>query len=421
MEMGSFIKLHRQKKELTQGELAKGIVSLSYLSKIENKKTDASPEIMQMLCTRLGVQMNNELDADTQEKCKRWYGMLFAVNDKEEIVSLYNELQEVMNRSLSGGLVMFEIHKIRYYLVLGEFKEALNVINELNEMAPSFNHVEQFYWFKYRGNYNSASGDFNQAMQLYEQAEEKLNQIDIEDKEIGDLQYIIAVTHSKLRNTLEVIDYANKAMDVFQREYNFNRCAQCHIVLGIAYRRIKMYDKAIKNYNLAKHLGQLNKDKQVIQLTNLNLGYLHSAINETNEAISYFLEVAEDEQVAHSERLGAITALIKEYYGIDNYEKTENMINKAHEILDVAKKDIYTELFDYVIQTYTYAINEDHEKFRKLVTDDFIPYLMDNKDYANLVTYSNMLAEHYESLGKYKESVKYYKLANSTFDELINL
>ncbi|MFC3039752.1 helix-turn-helix domain-containing protein [Virgibacillus xinjiangensis] len=421
IDIGSFIKLQRTKKDMTQGELAKGIVSLSYLSKIENKKTEASPEIIQMLCTRLGVQLNNDLDMTIREKCQEWYSMLFESTDKKKIIATYQEIQELMDSNLSENLLMFEIHKIRYHLVLGEHDKALDKINELNELADSFDHTQQYYWYKFRGNYNSTIGEFNQAIKLYKLAEEKINKVDMEEAEAADLHYILAVTHSKLRNTLEVIDFAEKALEVYMKEYNFRRCAQCHIVLGISYRRIKMYEKAIKNYNLAKHLGQLNKDNTVIQLTNLNLGYLHSAINETNQAIEYFLEVADDEQVANSERLGAITALIKEYYYLKKYEKTEEMISKAEAILSDTETGVYYKLFEYTIKTYTYAINEEHEKFTSLVTEEFIPYLKDNNDHANLVVYSKMLAEHFECIGKYKSSVKYYKLANETYEELINL
>ncbi|WP_164493482.1 helix-turn-helix domain-containing protein [Terribacillus saccharophilus] len=39
MEIGPLIKLHRIKQSMTQEDLAAGIVSESYLSKIENQKT----------------------------------------------------------------------------------------------------------------------------------------------------------------------------------------------------------------------------------------------------------------------------------------------------------------------------------------------------------------------------------------------
>ncbi|GAB3043038.1 helix-turn-helix domain-containing protein [Virgibacillus ainsalahensis] len=421
LEIGSFIKLQRTKKEMTQGELAKGIVSLSYLSKIENKKTDASPEIIQLLCTRLGIQLNNELDTHIQEKCKQWYNMLYEVNDKDEIIATYNEIQELMDGNLTENLLMFEIHKIRYHIILRKFDKALNKINELNELAGSFDGIHQYYWYKFRGNYNSFTGEINQAIKLYKLAEEKINQIDLEENEVADLQYTIAVTHSKLRNTLEVIEYAEKSLNIYMKEYNFMRCAQCHIVLGISYRRIKMYEKAIKNYNLAKHLGELNKDKSVIQLTNLNLGYLHSAKGNPNGAINFFLEVVAEKEVPLTERIAAATSLIKEYYTISDLEKTKEMIEQAREVLNLADNSSYYQLYYYIINTYTYAINDEHEALISLVTDKFIPYLMGNRDYANLVTYSKMLAEQHEKLGKYKDSVKYYKLANQTYEELINL
>ncbi|WP_449354341.1 helix-turn-helix domain-containing protein [Virgibacillus natechei] len=421
VEIGSFIKLQRQKKEMTQGELAKGVVSLSYLSKIENKKTEASPEVIQMLCTRLGIQLDNELETTIQEKCKEWYSMLFAVNDKEEIVEKYHEVQALMDTNLTNSLLLFEIHKVRFYLVLGKFDEALDKINELNDVSSSFDNLHQFYWYKFRGNYNSLNGDFNGAIRLYKLAEDKLSQIELDEKEVADLHYIIAVTHSKLRNTLEAIDYAEKALGIYMKEYNFMRCAQSHIVLGISYRRIKMYDKAIKNYNLARHLGELNKDNQVIQLTNLNLGYLHAAKGDTEDAINFYQKVADDIEVDLHPRLSSVTALIKEYYSINNIDKTREMIEMGFELLDMNDNSEAYKTHYYVLNTYSLAIKKEHSKFESIVIGEFIPYLKKQKDHANLVVYANMLGNHFERLNKYKESVKYYKLANLTYEELINL
>jgi len=421
MEIGSFIKLQRVKKGMTQEELAEGIVSMSYLSKIENLRTEASPEVISMLCTRLGIELDSETNITIKEKCEQWFDMLFEVNDKEEIIERFNELNELMTLVRSDSLMLFEIHKIRYYLIMGEADNALEQINSLNEVSGNFDSLHSFYWFKYKGNYNSYKGEFVQAMRMYKLAEEKFKHVDLPDVQQADLQYTMAITHSKLRNTLETIEYAEKAIDIFQKEYNFVRCAQCHIVLGISYRRIKMYEKAIKHYNLAKHLGELNKSKQVIQLTNQNLGYLYSTIGDTKEAIKFFIEVIKDEEVQVSGRLMALTNLIKEYYRIQNHEKAQEMIIEAERVLELAKNDVYYKLYYYIIHTYTYAINDQHDKFTLLVTEEFIPYLRKQKDYANLIVYSNMVAKHFETVGRYKDSVKYYKLANLAYEEVVNL
>ncbi|MFD1037097.1 helix-turn-helix domain-containing protein [Virgibacillus byunsanensis] len=421
MEIGPFIKLHRIKQEMTQEQLAEGIVSMSYLSKIENQKTDASPDVISLLCTRLGIQLDNEIDTTIKEKCQNWYNLLFEVNDKQEIIAAYEELEGLMESAHSDSLVMFEIHKVRYYLVLGKLEEALAEINRLAEISSTLDSLHQYYWYKFKGNYATLTSEINQAMRMYKLSEEKLNQLELPEEEVADLQYTIGVTHSKLRNTLEAIDYADKAIDVFRKQYNFIRCAQCHIVLGISYRRIRMWDKSIKNHNLAKHLGELNKNQQIIQLSNQNLGFLHATKGDTKEAIHYYEEVYNDVEVDLNAKLTAVTSLIKEYYSIYDLDNTKKMIEKGTELLDGKTDNELFKIHYYVISTYNLVLNQEYAKFESLVIKEFIPYLQKHKDYANIVVYANMLGKHYEYLCKYKDAVKYYKLANISYEELIIL
>src|SRR5699024_6241809 len=195
-----------------------------YLSKIENEKTEASPNVISLLCTRLGIQLDDGTDEMIREKLQKWYGMLTTESDMEEMNQLYQELNEVMYDNHSAdSLVMFEIHKIRYFLVIGEMDKALSQINKLSEMTGTFDSLHQYYWYKFKGNYNSLYSEFDQAMRMYKKAEEKFNQLDLPEEEVADLQYTIAVTHSKLRNTLEAIEYAEKAIATFRVTYNFTR------------------------------------------------------------------------------------------------------------------------------------------------------------------------------------------------------
>ncbi|MDY0406636.1 helix-turn-helix transcriptional regulator [Virgibacillus sp. 179-BFC.A HS] len=323
MEIGAFIKLQRIKREMTQEELARGIVSMSYLSKIENQKTEASPEVISLLCTRLGLEIDSERDMTIKEKCQNWYDSLYEVNDKQEIIDTYEELNELLSLVRSDSLAMFEIHKVRYYLVLGEYDKALEQINKLNDMSSAFDNLHQYYWYKFKGNYSYLNGDLNNAMRMYNMAEEKVTKIYLKETEVADLNYVIAVTHSNLRNTLEAMEYAEKAIDIFQKDYNFYRCAQCHILLGISYRRIRMYDKAIENQSLAKHLGEINNNESIVQLVNQNLGNLYATKGLTTKAIHYYEEVVRsgEDVVKLNERLLAVTSLIKRILSYRQYRK----------------------------------------------------------------------------------------------------
>src|SRR5699024_11309844 len=83
MEIGALIKMTRINKGMTQEELAEGIASMSYLSKIENEHATASSEVINMLCTRLGIQLDKRNDETIDETLQTWYGMLFEGTDKE--------------------------------------------------------------------------------------------------------------------------------------------------------------------------------------------------------------------------------------------------------------------------------------------------------------------------------------------------
>ncbi|ASK61166.1 transcriptional regulator [Virgibacillus phasianinus] len=418
METGPFIKLQRIKQGMTQEELAEGIVSMSYLSKIENQKTEPSSEVISLLCTRLGVQRDDDKEVSIKEKCQEWYDLLFETNDKQVITEKYEELESLLSNIHSDNLILFEIHRIRYYLVLSKFDLALEQINKLNEISNTFDSLHQFYWYKFKGNYNSSNGEFNQAMRMYKLSEEKLNQISIDEEYEADLQYTIAVTHSKLRNTLESIEYAKRALDTFQIKYNFFRCAQCHILLGISHRRISVYDKAIKNYNLALHLAKLSKNKQLIQLTNQNLGVLYSTKGEAKEAIKFFTAIVDDEEVYIGERLAAISSLVAEYYNLYNIDEAKEKIEQGYKLIEQFKNFEDCRVYYYIIKSYDYEITNQHEKFENILIQEFIPYLKKHKDYANLVIYARMLGKHYEKLHIYKEATKYYKLANFAYDQI---
>ncbi|UFT99926.1 helix-turn-helix domain-containing protein [Radiobacillus kanasensis] len=421
MEIGPFIKLHRIKQNMTQEDLADGIVSESYLSKIENQKTTASPDVINLLCSRLGIQLNKEDELNLNGQCQEWFDMLFEVNSKEQITEKYEELKVLVESHLSDMQVLFEIHKIRYFLILGQKQNALQQINNLKDLSETFNSVQQYYWLKFNGNYNSVIGDQHSALRFYQLAEEKYGHSDISESEFADLRYTMSVTHSKLRNTLEVIDYAKKALEDFSKQYNFRRCAQCHLLLGISYRRIKIYDKAEKNYNLAQHLAKLNNDQQTIAITHQNLGYLHSTKGESEKAIFFFKKVVED---GHSDTVVLIkgmASIVKEYYNLQKYDEAMEMVNAGLHTLEQLEWIENYQLYFYELKTYHAVLTHNKEKFESVVIKEFLPYLKKQKHYAELVSYATMAGKHYEDLLKYKSASEYYKLAISTYEELIKI
>ncbi|MBU8567724.1 helix-turn-helix transcriptional regulator [Virgibacillus pantothenticus] len=421
IDIGYIIKLQRTKCNMTQEELSKGIVSLSYLSKIENQKTNANPEIIQSLCNRLGIELTDTPDAQIEEKCRKWYGMLYDRFDKREITEKYEELQKIMDGNINCQTIMFEIHKIRYYVVLRNFKKALHKINELHNMSDSFNPTHKYYWNKFKGNYYSFQENHQQSLHCYKKAEKASRLADIGEEEIADLHYGISIEYSKLLNGLETINYAKQAMTVFQSEYNFVRCAQCHILLGIAYQRIKMNDDALKNFKQAMRLGKLNQEEQIIQLVHLNLGRFYANMGDFKKSIENYLLTLNTTDLNYKPKLEAIISLIQNFHQNNEYSKAKEYLMLAEDTLSLSVENEYYKFYNYATLVYTHLLNGELKDFVSILVKEFIPYLRQRKDYQHIVFYSKLLASYLEDMGKHKASTQYYKLAVSSYDQLIRL
>ena len=97
MEYGKVLRFHRVKQGLTQNQLADGIISPAYLSKIENDQTVPAFEVLEHLYERLGLDFHDSsYHHPSKERLKEWYEMI-VFKRKEEA----RELKEEIGRDTS--------------------------------------------------------------------------------------------------------------------------------------------------------------------------------------------------------------------------------------------------------------------------------------------------------------------------------
>ena len=95
--IGAKIRYFRQMKGITQEQLASGICSIPYLSKIEHGLAQPSEELVEHLCNELGVSLDQ---VDDEDKMKRlhndldsWYKEM-RLRNFEEVVSYKKRIDE---------------------------------------------------------------------------------------------------------------------------------------------------------------------------------------------------------------------------------------------------------------------------------------------------------------------------------------
>ncbi|GIO22818.1 tetratricopeptide repeat protein [Oceanobacillus sp. J11TS1] len=237
----------------------------------------------------------------------------------------------------------------------------------------------------------------------------------------ADLKYLISITHSRLRNSLEAIEYTHEALAIYMRHYNFFRCARCHHILGICYRRMKLYEKAIKNFTLALQLAQTLHDKKIIPLIYQNFGYLYSSKGDSTKAIEFYKKVLNNQDVPGNNRVEVTASLVREYYHSNYYEEAEKYIDYGLRIFnDLEEKQPYL-VYKYILRTYSYLLGGQLDLFEQLLINDLLPLLKKQKDYGNFIIYSELLAKHFEKNNNYKDATRCYREASQVYKYIAHI
>lgn len=406
---GKSIKINRLRANMTQADLANGIISVSYLSKIENGTAEPTNEIMELLREKLNLYKANSEDQITNQTIIRWFLHLLR-SQKEEAIRLYNQINFALPNAIDKQLLsLIDIHKLCYYVLVNDLEAAGQLLISLHKSSKKFNDMEKYYYFKFAGNYYYKQLAYKKSLTFYQKAEEQFNpELFHQDEETHNLYYLIASAASKNRQTHLCLLYSNRALSYYQNNYDLKECAECHILLGISYRRINNIEQSKENYNQAIKLAKRFENNEILILCYQNLGKLFSSIEKSNEAIKYYKKSYElRKNAAVHRKLTPISSLMKEYYKSGDLANTKKWLEIGTKLSNGINPNDSIHVYEFKV--YHYLTNGFNNSFESLTIDHIIPFFSEKQMYFEVSTYIQLLADYYFENRKYKLSATYYK------------
>lgn len=413
MEIGSRIKLQRLNKGITQEELAEGVISKSYLSKIENNQAIPAEEIIQILCERLEISYLENQREDTRKEIERFFEFLL-LGDLENAHKWFIWVTDILEDKIDLDLIkLYEIHKIRYYVLNRDFKEAEVQIKHLDHFLADYNSLEKYYWYKFIGDFYYGSGIYELAFENYKIAENYLDfKLVLYEEEKSDLYYLISITAVQLWKLHLSIYYAEKALGYYQNVYKLSRCAKCHITIGIAYKRLGENDTAIDSYNKAYQIATALKDNNLLSNCHQNLGSLFFKKNQADIAASHYHKSLEKRQSGTiSKQLITIVSLIELYFFEDDLRQAIKWMESAKNLL--LKSSDVDEIIVLNINLYNHLMRGTTDSFEEFILNEAIPVLKQKRLKSEMKTYYKHLANYYFNNRKYKNACIYYQKAST--------
>ena len=395
---------------MTQRSLAKNIISIPYLSKIENGSVKPSAEIIELLCKKLNINPSQEKSKWITDLCTNWFKALFYKNiDKAHLIlkAIEENIQLISNKELRN---LLEIHKLRYYLILENKLKASQHYLRMKAISNEFGNKEKYYWLKFVGYYYFSNSSYNKSIHYFMQAEEYSDSsIYLIQEEKHNLYYMIALTGSYARKTGITLDYADKALIFFQKHYYLKQASECHILLGITFSRIRDYEKSIDNYKLSKEIAESNKDNNILAISIQNIGNLYSLSNNHEESIGYYLKSYElQKNSSCDKKIIPIASLMKEYYKTHDMLSAKKWLVKG---LNVMSSKQLESVYVYELKVFEQLINGFKDSFEDLILNRALPFLEKKELYQEKTLFLEILGDYYFNRRKYRLSASYYNYA----------
>jgi HTH-type transcriptional regulator, quorum sensing regulator NprR len=416
MDIGNRLRFYRIQQNMTQEDLASGIISISYLSKIENNQTSASVEVLEMLCKKLGIKLIEENEYSLLKDLHDWYYQILNRN-KEEVALRYEKYVDVIQSTNdSTAYIHFVLFELRYFLLERDLEKAESQLNKINLFKDIFDDQMTYFYSKFVGLYHYMKNRFSTAKDFYKLAERILNKsIHIERWEEADLYYSIGLTYSQLGKMSLSNNYTHLALAIYQSRYDLKRSAECHVLLGICYLRTEEYELSEENYLLANKVAESMNDSNLRGIIYHNLGYLyslqgkpHEAITEYEKSLRYKLESNIDG------KLRSIHGIITEYYNLTDFDSCKTWLQEGMKLQEYSEKIEYRIHF----KIYDFLINNPSEEFEKFMQDTALPHFEKQENMQYIVKYSEIVGTYFEKKFKYKQANRYYNLAIKALKKL---
>ncbi|EJS73100.1 transcriptional regulator [Bacillus cereus] len=413
-KIGKQVFYKRLQQKMTQEELCQGICSVSYLSKIENGKIDASEEILQLLCTRLEIAVTDlrDVEEDVKVKLDEWLNALVHL-DKQQVERIYEELQDEMKHVLDFEIInYYKLLYTRYLIMKRDFPAVEEELESLKKMYKKYSPFQKLL-------YTYSKGLYYFLQHKYKTALEYLARTEVMAKEQGyhenGIYYNLALVYNELEVEHMTMHFANVAMEGFKSEYKFRYVINCQLLIALSYIQKKQYSEALSIYNNILREANSFADKENITAIVLNnLGYLYYNLRDYAKAKDYYLQCLQYKKEEDLNYIDAVYEIALQCIELKEFEEAKGWIDKG---IEVAKRDEKYKSMLYILFILQHKYFETKEGYKKFLEVDAIPFFRGEENKKELKAVYLELAQYHEELLEFQESNGYYKLAINLLEE----
>ncbi|WP_431802807.1 helix-turn-helix domain-containing protein [Halobacillus andaensis] len=407
---GQLIKQHRKFKDMTLEELAEGICSVSYLSKIEHNTMNASDEIYRLIGERLNIRLENlneEFDETIYKEIIHWHE---AVQLKD--YKLMDKLQKKCHKLLqkNHNIELSNLYKVvhsRYKLTKHNKPLSQKIAKELRVVLSQSSNEYRFLYYKTLGVHYFLNSEYKEAVKHFHCAEEMMEKLPNHDNE---LFYHFSLAYTRLRMYVESNYYANLAIEGYQKSLTYSKITDCYMMLAINYNFLGVHNVAERLFRKLlkgskEHLSLVDEGRVYH-----NLGYIYTSQKKYSSAIDYLLIALKLKEEAQQSPVSTLFLLAQTSFQLDDNEAAWEYLSRGEREANDRNDTKYKHKFFVLKNKINQTTQED--SFIKELEKHVIPDLLTLNEFNDYKNHLEFLAELYYERRMYKKSSMFFIEAN---------
>lgn len=391
--IGNKLKKRRIEMKMTQETLGKGIISNTFVSKLENNAIHANKECLMLLMERL------DLPSETADLPEELIGFLdrsldcFYWADREGYQKLYDELQKF------DYAILIQIARLGYHVLNRHGEEASRIQGDLLRYLPSMETMAFATFMVFGAAMFLQTNDFDRAAQNLAAAAEILPG----DRRLtGLLRYYESVLYGKTQNFMDYAASSAEARRIFGEDCNFSRM----MIMVVDEYQFRLEDAA--------HGGLPYREEHLDLLDSFDRDRYHLVRGIQESCPFLFLEKIGTESPIYAKSLFVRCSLWKNAGNDSEYRETKELlrthqnlhldpIDYAH-LLNLQEKSDPTEYKEYLIDNVLPLGNRRNDiLLLRFATREITRILEGKKRYKDACSYTDKLLRDIERIKTIKK------------------
>ncbi|WP_339216378.1 helix-turn-helix transcriptional regulator [Solibacillus sp. FSL W8-0372] len=402
---GKLLKYYRQKKKLKQDEVAAGLCTPSYLSRIENGIVIAEYALYEQLFAKLNIDfssLQHDISEHTAFMESVYEKLLSNVTVAESDIEL---LTTLMQNEYSVELQVTA--KLIYSRYLYSIKEDIDARKLLDEIEPVISWkkdriTELFVSITTFGHLSFMEFDLLAKKEQQEQHVQYLS--NAHPFELANYHYHIAFANHRSYQFQKALQHIELAVHYYTHQFKPLFQLKLYSMKGVIYNDLHRFRDALQEYEagieLLKNVESIQTPMQWSSLHN-NIAYCYECQQDFQQASKHYETANEYDEDLHS-----VINWMRTCYQHKDFSQLEMLFHRYEDQRFSIQHHIYQrKLLQYAVQ------QEQTIHGLKELEEQAFSHFNEEQYYALILFYAPLWGQFYEQLHAYKHASQCYKQA----------